>query len=138
MIALTGTLGAALLINGIVKEYWSRPRPRQLIEFGGNEAYHPWYSRATNHDDIEFKSFPSGHAAMGFFFLAFGLVGWYERKPWLMISGSLTGLLFGLVLSYGRILQGGHFTSDVVASAVIMWYVALVVCTVIYGRRKLT
>ena len=29
-------LGPGLLVNGVLKEYWGRPRPRNIIPFGGN------------------------------------------------------------------------------------------------------
>lgn len=133
VVAITGFVGAGLMINVIVKEYWSRPRPRQLIEFGGTEQYHPFYFPISNHDDIEFKSFPSGHAAMGFLFLSVSLVGWYEQRRALWMTGIILGFGLGLILSYGRLMQGAHFTSDVAASALLMWLTALAACRVVYG-----
>lgn len=133
VVAITGFIGAGLIVNGIVKEYWNRPRPRQLVEFGGTEQYHAFYSPITGHNEVEFKSFPSGHAAMGFLFLSFSLVGWYERRRALFIGGMFVGLALGLLMSYGRLMQGAHFTSDVVASALVMWLTALIACRFVYG-----
>lgn len=136
VVAITGFIGAGLIINVLLKDYWNRPRPRQLIEFGGTEEYRPYYCPVSSRGDIEFKSFPSGHAAMGFLFLAFGLIGWRERKPALFIGGLLVGLLLGIVLSYGRLMQGAHFVSDAIASGLLMWYTALIACRVVYGPIK--
>jgi lipid A 4'-phosphatase len=60
----------------------------------------------------------SGHAAMGFFPMALAWVIRRQRRFW-MLAGWVTGSLVGL----GRILQGGHFLSDVWMSAAVVWLV---------------
>jgi len=57
-------------------------------------------------------SFISGHAAAAFFFIAFGYV-MRSRKIF------LAGLSFGVLMSLTRIVQGGHFFSDVTFAFII-------------------
>ena len=56
-------IAPGLLVNALMKEGWGRPRPRQVEAFGGEEVY----ERVWEYDGGSYgKSFPSGHAAMGF------------------------------------------------------------------------
>lgn len=122
-LVLTLLLGSGLLTNLVLKDHFERPRPRQVEMFGGPYAYRPplalrwnWYNDA--------KSFPSGHASSGFYFLSFVFVGRFLRKGWLVALGWTLGLCMGGGLGVMRMAQGGHFFSDVVAAGVLMWCVA--------------
>ena len=59
-------LGPGLVINTVFKDHWGRPRPAEVQNFGGSEKYLPVWERGTPGQG---KSFPSGHAAVGFFFI---------------------------------------------------------------------
>ena len=39
LIFLTAVVGGGLLVNAFFKPFWGRPRPRQVIEFGGQWQY---------------------------------------------------------------------------------------------------
>lgn len=131
LIILTFVVGPALLIHGILKEQWGRPRPRQIVEFGGTEQYRPFYVPELSVLRPRGKSFPSGHAAMGFCFFALIPVGRLLKRPWLSKLGLFLALILGGALGLARIAQGGHFFSDIVGSAVLMWG------TVLFLDRKL-
>jgi lipid A 4'-phosphatase len=60
----------------------------------------------------------SGHAAMGFFPMALAWVCRRQRRLW-----TAAGLTIGGLVGLGRILQGGHFLSDVLMSAAVVWLV---------------
>ena len=79
---LTLALGAGLMTNLGFKEYWGRPRPKQVVEFGGKHAYRPFWNPDlhTRHDPQ--RSFPSGHVAMGFYFLSFGWLASGTTAPY--------------------------------------------------------
>jgi membrane-associated PAP2 superfamily phosphatase len=101
-------LGPGLLVNTIFKDYWGRPRPREIVQFGGKKEFlHPWQKGIAH----EGRSFPSGHASAAFYLTSPFFV--YRRKNrrvahlWL-----IGGLSFGLMMSAARITQGGHFLSD--------------------------
>ncbi|RWX49504.1 PAP2 superfamily protein, partial [Candidatus Electrothrix marina] len=58
------------------------------------------------------SSFPSGHAAIAFFLMA----PWFvlrDRKQRYAEAFLISGLLFGTLVGIARILQGGHFVSDI-------------------------
>lgn len=125
VLLLTYAVGAGLLINGIFKEYWGRPRPKQVEEFGGTKTFRPFYSPDFAQKPPPSKSFPCGHCAMGFYFFALALVGNRLHNRNLFLSGMVLALVLGILLSLTRIMQGGHFVSDTLFSMLIMWYTAL-------------
>ena len=40
----TLALGPGLLVNGILKDHWHRPRPVQVTQFGGDKNYVDWWN----------------------------------------------------------------------------------------------
>ena len=116
VIFLTCTLViSAIAIEIVMKSEFGRARPRDIIEFNGDKQF----TRAFELSDQCQKncSFVSGHAGIGFFFLAFGFIA---RKKWAF----LPGLALGCLLSYTRIAQGGHFLSDVIIAGYVTFGIA--------------
>jgi len=102
-------LGPGLLVHEGLKNHSGRARPAQVDAFGGDKHFTPAFVIADQcHKNC---SFVSGHAAMGFFFIAFA---WVLRDRRWLLYGGLIGGLAGL----GRIMQGSHFLSDIVFSYV--------------------
>ena len=136
---LTFVIGAGLITNILLKGFWGRARPRQIEHFGGSKPFSPFYkpNLTVSFGEDQQKSFPSGHAAVGFFFFVFAVIGWKERNRWLMWLGVVSGLILGINLSLIRIMQGGHFFTDTLASAAIMCWVALTVAYLVYDRALL-
>jgi lipid A 4'-phosphatase len=98
-------LGPGLVVNYGLKENWGRARPREVIELGGANHYTPPLVMSA-----ECKgncSFVSGHASGAFFILS--LIWVFRKRRWFWLGIGLGGLV-----GMGRILQGGHFVSDVV------------------------
>ncbi|OJU82525.1 MAG: hypothetical protein BGO10_10305 [Chlamydia sp. 32-24] len=119
---LSLVLGPGLIINGTLKEVWGRPRPKQTIEFGGKQIFRPIYKPNFFHSIEPSKSFPSGHASMGFYFFVFIFLGIYYKIYWLAYGGMLIGSIYGSFMGLMRIAQGGHYLSDVITSAMICFY----------------
>ncbi len=124
IISLTMLIGAGLIVHVILKDHWGRPRPAQVTEFGGSQTFRPFYEPNFFHQTQPAKSFPCGHCSTGFFFFVLALVGFRLRNYTLMISGLILAVGMGLLLSYTRIAMGGHFFSDTMISALIMWLTA--------------
>lgn len=112
---LTLLIGPGILVHTVFKEGFERPRPRQVQEFGGNETFTPAFI-VNDTCSRSCKSFVSGHAAMGLWFMAFAWLLRRRRYFWI-------GLGIGVVASAGRILQGGHFLSDTIFAGFICYFV---------------
>jgi len=106
------------LISGIIikvlKFLWGRIRFRDLQE--GFSNFTPWYfPNLFGGGD----SFPSGHAFLGWMLLPLILIAINKKgfKKW----GSIFGIIFwGLLISFGRIIIGAHYASDVLFSGFIV------------------
>ncbi len=118
---LSTALGPGILTNGLLKEYWGRPRPREILEFGGHRRFEPVL---TYDSSSAGKSFPSGHATMGFVLMGGYLLLYRQRRglAWVFL---LTGGVGGALLGFARMAQGGHFFSDVVWATAICWWSSL-------------
>jgi membrane-associated PAP2 superfamily phosphatase len=115
-------VGPGLLVNLILKPGYGRPRPRDVVEFGGRYEFVPVL---TPSPALPCTSFPSGHAAMGFYLMAPAFL--VRRRSRLAAAlFAATGLLLGSAIGMVRIVQGGHFASDIVWSAGIVYITALV------------
>ena len=121
---LTIIFGAGLIIDKSFKDHWGRPRPKQTIEFGGTQPFRPFYKPHFFNPEPS-KSFPSGHSSMGFYFFSLVFVGRRLGKRWLFQSATMLAIVLGALLCYTRMAQGGHYFSDVLMSAAIMWWTAL-------------
>lgn len=112
---VSALLGPGLLIEGFFKNVAGRPRPVQVIELGGTVPYHGPFQWGDN--PRQHKSFVSSHAAAGFALMGLGLAcGPVWRRRWLQI-----GIVSGAVIGAGRMMQGGHFLSDIIFSFYSVW-----------------
>ncbi|WP_042282654.1 phosphatase PAP2 family protein [Candidatus Protochlamydia sp. R18] len=118
-------IGSGIFVHAIFKDHWGRPRPKQIIEFGGAQPFLPYYKPRFNHSFEPSKSFPCGHCSVGFYFFSFLWLGKHYRSYFLYILGLFLTISLGGALSYARLVQGGHFFSDVVFSALIMWLTSI-------------
>ena len=126
-------LGSGIIANLWLKETWGRPRPRETLPFGGREPYEPIFGM----DLVGLgKSFPCGHATVGFYFLGlyFLLRGRHPRWAW---GALLFSLGWGGLIGYTRMLQGGHFATDVVWAAAVMWISAAFLVRILGLDRRL-
>lgn len=112
-VLLSLAIGPGLVVNVVLKDHWGRPRPSMVQEFGGPNTYVRALIPSRQCDDN--CSFASGHGALGFWPVGLALLAprrW--RRPALAAA-----LAFGAMVGGVRIAQGGHFLSDVLASAII-------------------
>ncbi|WP_169829384.1 phosphatase PAP2 family protein [Desulfatibacillum aliphaticivorans] len=118
LVFLTGVISSGVLINGVLKPYWGRPRPVEITEFGGEWQYHNVFDPG---DPGKGQSFPSGHAAMGF---AFVPLLFFRKKSRAAFAGGVASLGFGVLMGATRVVQGAHFLTDVTWSGGINLFVA--------------
>lgn len=114
-ILLTIALGPGLIVNTVLKDHLGRPRPRNVVEFGGRQAHLPPLMPGERGLG---KSFPCGHCSVGFVLAVFYFL--LRRKRPRLAFGILGAVvLFGVLLGMGRIAGGAHFASDVLWAGLI-------------------
>ena len=118
---LVAVFGNGLLVQEGLKNQVGRPRPSHVHEMGGAVSFVP--ALQVSQSCSRNCSFVSGHAALGFCFLAFGMWAAHERRRRWLVTGLLLGSTIGLV----RIVQGGHFLSDIVFAFLAIWGSVLVI-----------
>lgn len=113
LVLLAMALGPGLIVHNVFKNEWGRPRPTQIVDFGGTGHYVP--PGIPSNQCARNCSFVSAHAAAGYVLMAGGLLWPARRRRWIWI-----GLVVGSVIGVVRIIQGGHFLSDVIGAAVVV------------------
>jgi membrane-associated PAP2 superfamily phosphatase len=116
---LSVVLGPGLVVNVVFKDYWERPRPRDVQMFGGEQNYVPPLMLGSSGN-----SFPCGHCSVAFACGAFYLICRRRRPAWAW-SALIGSTVLGLSVGTARIVAGGHFLSDVLWSGVLTWTVLL-------------
>jgi lipid A 4'-phosphatase len=116
-------IGPGVIVNGVLKPFWGRPRPNNVVAFGGQREFLPVLVWGRGQDE---SSFPSGHASTGFYLMAPAFVC-YRRRRRLALAFLLLGLVSGGVMGLTRIVAGGHFPSDVLWAWAIVYFSALAI-----------
>lgn len=115
-------LGPGVVVNGVLKTWWGRPRPVMVDQFGGDAPYQlVWQVSdwcASN------CSFVSGEASSAAWFVAVLVL--VPARFRLAAAGPVVA--YALLLSLNRLAFGGHFLSDVVLS----WSISAFVFALLY------
>ena len=126
------SIGPGLLTNTVLKDHWHRARPSQTVEFGGHARFTPALVPSDQCDHN--CSFVCGHAAMAFSPVALAFVLPTRRRRRLALG---LGLGFGALVGLVRIVEGGHFLSDVVFAGLLIYGVAWGLAAVMLERPRL-
>ncbi|MEM9018224.1 MAG: phosphatase PAP2 family protein, partial [Verrucomicrobiota bacterium] len=120
-LVMVAVVGPGIITNAGLKEYWGRPRPREVEGLGGHSAFERVLTIDRSSDG---KSFPCGHATMGYFFIAgFFLLRRHRRSlAELFLIG---GLAAGFFMGIARMAQGAHFFSDVIWAGAVCYFSAM-------------
>ena len=110
-LAIVLIVANGLIINLGFKGHFGRPRPREVVDFGGYTEFRTLFVPGEEGNN---SSFPSGHASMGFYIMACGFVLHRHRNTARFVL--ILGVLAGWTVGMARIAQGAHFFSDVVWS----------------------
>ena len=114
---LSLAIGPGLFVNLAFKEHWGRARPYQVIRDNSQFAL-PWQP---DFNQPKNNSFPSGHESIGAF-IGIPFIAYRKRKLGVTLS-----ILGAIVVGAVRWLQGGHYFTDIAASALIVWLISIVV-----------
>ena len=122
-------LGPGLIVNELFKNHFGRARPSQIAEFGGTKKFTP--ALLPTDQCKKNCSFSSGHAAAAFYFLA--LVPLARKRKLAILT---LALAWGWIVGMVRIIQGGHFFSDVYCSMVVDILVVWLLYHLFFERKR--
>jgi membrane-associated PAP2 superfamily phosphatase len=106
-LATSLTIGPGLIVNSLFKTWWGRPRPNEIVQFGGTDTFFPaWIPGGACPENC---SFPSGEASSAMWLIAFVFV----VPPAWRRATLIAALIWAVIISANRIAFGGHFLSDV-------------------------
>jgi membrane-associated PAP2 superfamily phosphatase len=112
----------------------SRHCPWDIDEFGGSVPYTRLFE-PLGPGTSPGHCFPAGHASAGFALMAFYFIayalGWQRAARCALVLS--TGA--GLVLGFGRVLQGAHFTSHVLWAGISCWAVMVALYVALLAGR---
>ena len=126
LLMTTLLLAPGLLTNVILKEHWGRPRPIEVREFAGREAFVAWWDPRGG--CLHNCSFVAGEGSGAFWTLAPAALAPPPVRP----LAYAAALGFGAATGVLRIAFGGHFFSDVVFSGVFTFLIIWVVHGLVY------
>ncbi len=98
------------------------PPKRHLLMLRGSSQYLPVWQKDVIGPG---HSFPSGHASIGFYLFVLFFI-FRKKNPKLAYGSLLFALLFGILVGIIRIVQGGHFASDVMWAAGFVYLSSLI------------
>jgi membrane-associated PAP2 superfamily phosphatase len=130
-LVLSLALGPGLIVNGIFKEFWDRPRPIQVTEFGGEWLYRDWWDPRGNCERN--CSFVSGEAASAAWMFAPAMLA----PPQWRAAAFAGAAIFTLVISVSRMAAGAHFFSDVLFAVLLMAALIAALHRFIFQRLRL-
>ncbi len=104
-------IGPGLLVNGILKPFWGRPRPFAVTEFGGLLRFVDWWNPTGA--CAQNCSFASGEAATAAWMFGPAML---VPPPWRGLA-ILAAAMFTTTMSSFRMAAGAHFFTDTVIGA---------------------
>jgi lipid A 4'-phosphatase len=113
----TLAIGPGLVVNVVLKESWSRSRPIDVAQFGGDERFVAWWDPRGNCPRN--CSFVTGDGSGAFWTLAPASLAPPAWRP-LAYGAALT---FGAVIGVLRMAFGGHFFTDVAFAGIITFLI---------------
>jgi PAP2 (acid phosphatase) superfamily protein len=124
-------LGAGLIVNVIFKQYVGRARPRDVLEFGGDQIFTAAWQIS---DACQANcSFTSGEAAGAMaIYSSLALLQALSPRSRLIVATIIGCLVIALCLN--RIAFGAHFLSDVLLSMLIVLAILLATRIVLDGK----
>lgn len=149
---LVMVLAPGLIVNGLFKPTWGRPRPHEIKQFGGTEVFVPVLTpgerKSCDADDLDdagkmlavigiekqrYESFPSGHTSAAFYMIVLYFIARHNKWRWYLL---LLGIGYGFLMGVSRIATGHHFLSDILWSGVIVWLTASVLDNILNKKRR--
>lgn len=115
----TGTI----LCVGITKSIFCRPRPYNVTELGGQEAFQPFFTAKLKRNIIVHRSFPSGHTSVASLFFALYFCAKKMEARWLTPAALTLSISYTTLVAWSRIAIKAHFLTDTLFSIILMIFV---------------
>ena len=122
----TLALAPGLASNVILKNYWGRPRPIDIQQFGGDEHFVAWWD--PRGDCPKNCSFVSGDVSGAFWTLAPAAL---VPPIWRALAYA-AAIVFGASISLARMAFGGHFFTDVFFAGILTYLIVWTTHGLIY------
>ncbi|HEY7228771.1 MAG TPA: phosphatase PAP2 family protein [Pseudolabrys sp.] len=126
----TMALAPGLLVNGVLKDHWGRPRPIDVTQFGGNQNFVAWWD-------------PRGDCPSNCAFVSGDVAGAaWTIAPAALAPAQWRALAYtaALALTAGmaavRVMAGAHFPSDVIFAGVFTFLIIWITYAVVYRWRR--
>jgi membrane-associated PAP2 superfamily phosphatase len=126
LLVATLAIGPGLVTNVVLKDFWSRPRPVDVTQFGGKEGFVPWWDPRGDCDKN--CSFVSGDVSGAYWTMAAAAVSPPQWRA-LAYAGALT---LGTAMGALRMMAGGHFFTDVFFAGFFTFLVIWILYGLIY------
>ncbi|MBW6507553.1 MAG: phosphatase PAP2 family protein [Rhodobacteraceae bacterium] len=131
-------LAPGVIVNLILKAYWGRARPSDVVEFGGTLDFTP--AGVIARQCAANCSFTSGEGASAAALAVSALLVLHYLRPRLSVWAWRVGVALAVLLpgagAAQRVITGRHFLSDTVFSVLIVLAVALALHRVLLMRVK--
>ncbi|HKS87668.1 MAG TPA: phosphatase PAP2 family protein [Pseudolabrys sp.] len=126
----TMALAPGLLVNVILKDHWGRPRPIDVVQFGGDQHFVPWWD-------------PRGDCPANCAFVSGDVAGAvWTVAPAALAPPQWRAVAYGAALALGagmaaiRVMAGAHFPSDVIFAGVFTFLTVWIAYALIYRWRR--
>lgn len=130
----TMAIGPGLLVNVSLKDHWGRPRPVDVVQFGGNQHFVAWWDpRGDCPDNCSFVSGDVSGAAWTLGPAALAPPQW-------RVAAYGAALAFTAAMAVMRLMAGAHFFTDVTFAAIFTFLIVWLAYGLIYRwpRTRLT
>ncbi|MGN6571278.1 MAG: phosphatase PAP2 family protein [Pseudolabrys sp.] len=125
----TMLIAPGLVTNVVLKDYWGRPRPIDVTQFGGQQHFVPWWDpRGDCPNNCSFVSGDVSTAAWAF-------------APAALAPPQYRALAYGAAFALTafmaviRIMAGAHFTSDTILAGTFTFLIIWLAYALIYRWR---
>jgi lipid A 4'-phosphatase len=119
-------LGPGLLVNVVLKDHWGRPRPIDIVQYGGDQHFVAWWD--PRGDCPANCSFVSGDVSTAAWTLAPAALA---PPQWRLVAYG-AAFAFTAAMAAMRMVAGGHFFTDTVFAGVFTFLIVWFMYALIY------
>jgi membrane-associated PAP2 superfamily phosphatase len=134
LLFLVLAMGLSAGAVSLIKSASPKQCPYDLKMYGGHAPYLALFEK-TPQGVKPGKCWPGAHSATGFCLMAFYFAGRYLCNRPIAYWGLYGGFGLGFILGFGRVMQGAHFLSHQLWTALISWLVMIALYELLLRRQ---